>query len=138
MEVAVGFQGFRVDFVEAGNVVVPLEQRGGGAAAIDGARVEIPDRIDHRVVVRVEDVLLVLGVAGDVNLGNAMRGHGVDVIHGVKFVIHRGDVDVVDIEENAAVAALDDFAQKLPLGHLGAGERRVATYVFDSDGDFEK
>ena len=59
VQIALGLLRLGVDFVEAGNVVVPLEQRGRGAAALDGARVEFPDRIDHRMIVRVENVLLV-------------------------------------------------------------------------------
>src|SRR5580698_6194798 len=41
---------------EGGDVVVPLDQRGDGAAAAERATVEIPHRIDHVVAVRVEDV----------------------------------------------------------------------------------
>ena len=73
MEVALGLLRFGMNFVEAGNVVVPFQQRGRGAAALDGARVELPHRIDHRMVVGVENVLLVARVAGDVNLRHALR-----------------------------------------------------------------
>jgi len=82
MEVALGLFRFGVNFVEAGDVVVPLKQRGGGAAALDGTRVERPYRVNHRMVVGIEDVFVIAGVAGNVNLRDAMRGHGVDIIHG--------------------------------------------------------
>ena len=64
-----------MNFLKGGNVVVPLQQRGGGTGALDGARIELPDRIEDRVVVGVEDVLLELGVAGDVNLRDALGGN---------------------------------------------------------------
>ena len=117
-QIALGFLGFGMDFIEAGDVVVPLEQRGGGSATLDGARVELPDGIDDRMVVGVEDVLLVFGMAGDVDLGDAMGGDGVDVVEGIELVVHRGDVDVVYVEKDAAVGAFDNFGQELPLGHL--------------------
>ena len=53
-------------------------------------------------------------------------------------MIHRRDVDVVHVEQDAAVGALDNFGQKLPLGHLGAGEGGVGADVFDGDGNFKK
>ena len=73
LQIALGLFRFGVDLVEAGNVVVPLEQRGRGPAALNGARIELPHRIDHRMIVRVENVFLVLRVAGDMNLRDAMR-----------------------------------------------------------------
>src|SRR5882724_7513348 len=71
-EELVGFHGFVVDFLEGGDAVVPLEQRGGMADALNSALIELPDRIDHRMIVRVENVFAVFGVAGDVNLRDAV------------------------------------------------------------------
>src|SRR5882757_6429881 len=59
-DVGMGLQGLVVDLVERGNLVVPLEQRGGDATELRGVGVELPDRVEHRVVVRIEDVLLEL------------------------------------------------------------------------------
>jgi hypothetical protein len=73
-----------------------------------------------------------LRMAGDVNLRHAMRGDGIDVVDGVEFVVHRGDVDVVHVEQNSAIGALDDFGQELPLGHLGGGEFGVAELTFST------
>ncbi len=79
-----------------------------------------------------------LRVAGDVNLRDAVGGHGVDVVHGLELVVHGRDVDVVHVEENAAVGAFDHLGQKLPLGHLGAGEGGIAGDVLDGHGNFEE
>jgi L-aminopeptidase/D-esterase-like protein len=49
-----------------------------------------------------------------------------------------GDVNIVHVEEDAAVGALDDFGEELPLGHLGAGEGGVTADVLNGDGDLEK
>ena len=137
MQVAFGFLCLGVYFIKARNVVVPLQQRGRLTAALDGAGVELPHRIDHGMVVRVEDVLLVARMAGDMNLRDAMRGDGIHVVDRIELVIHGRDIDVVHIQKNAAISALDDFIQELPFGHLRAGEGGVGTNVFDGDRDFE-
>src|SRR5665213_2680874 len=65
-------QRLAVDFVEGGNIVVPLQQRGGLADAFDGAGVELPDRVEDGMVVRIQRVLLKLRVAGHMYLRNAL------------------------------------------------------------------
>ena len=90
------------------------------------------------MVVGVEDVFLIAGVAGDMDLGDALGRYGVDVVHGVEVVIHGGDVDVVDVEEDAAIGALDDFVEELPLGHFGGGKFGVAADVFYGYGGFDE
>ena len=48
-----------MNFVERRDAVVPLEQRGGVANAFDGARVKFPDRVNHGMIVRIENVLAI-------------------------------------------------------------------------------
>ena len=105
-DVTVGLQCFAMHFVEGWNVVVPLQQRCRWSGQLDRPRVQPPHRIDHRMVVGIEDVLLKLGVAGDVDLCDALVGDAVQVIKRIEAVIARGDVDVVDVEQNSAVGAL--------------------------------
>lgn len=131
-------EGFRVNFVEGRDVVVPLEQGCGGAYALDGSCVEMPDGVEHGMIVGVEDVLFELRVSGDVDLSDALGGDAVDVVEGVEAVVLRGDVDVVDVEQDAAVGGFDDFIEELPLGHLGLVKLGVAADVFDGDGDLEE
>src|ERR1035438_584696 len=76
-------------------------------------------------------------MASDVNLRYTLGGDGVHVIHGSELVVHRGDVNIVYIEQNAAVGAFHDFGQELPLSHLGTGEGGVAADVLDGDGNIE-
>ena len=61
-----------------------------------------------------------------------------DVSVGIEVVILRRDVDVVHVEQDAAVGALDDLVEELPLGHLGDVELGVAADVFDGDGNLEE
>ena len=53
-------------------------------------------------------------------------------------MILRGDVNVVHVEQNAAVGALDHFVQKFPLRHFRDVKLRVAAHVLDGDGNFQK
>ena len=102
------------------------------------ARVELPDGLKDRMIVRVENVFLELRVAGDVNLRDAVGGHCVHVSQRIEAVVLRRDVNVIDVEQDAAVGALDDFVQKLPLGHFRDVILGVARDVFNDDGNFEE
>src|SRR5215467_6991179 len=108
------FERFVMDFAEAGNAVVPLEQSRRVAHTLNRPVVESPHRIDHRMIVCVENIFFVFGVAGDVNLRDPLGGHTVDVRERIETVVLRGDVNIVDVKQNAAVGALDDFVEKLP------------------------
>src|SRR5471030_1993463 len=77
-------------------------------------------------------------MTGDVNLGYAFGGHCVHVIHWGKLVIHGGDVDIVDVEKDAAIGTLDHFGEEFPLGHFGAGEGCIAADVFNGDGNLKE
>jgi hypothetical protein len=48
-------------------------------------------------------------------------------------VVHRAHVDVVDVEQETAVGAAGDLAEKLPLGHRRVGVAEVARDVLDQD-----
>ena len=100
--------------------------------------IEFPHGIEHRVIVRVEDVLFELRVAGDMDLRNAFGRNAVDVVHWVEAVILRRDIDVVDVEQNPAVGRMDHLVQELPLGHLRFVVLGIAAYVFDSDGNLQE
>jgi hypothetical protein len=49
--------------------------------------IHLPDRIDHRMIMCVEDVFLKLGVAGDVDLGNALSWDAVEILVGIKIMV---------------------------------------------------
>ena len=63
--------------------------------------------------------------------------HAVEVVVGIEIVVLRRDVNVVHVEQDAAVGALDDLGEEFPLGHLGDVELGVAADVFDADRDLE-
>lgn len=132
-----GLEGFAVDFFEAGDVGVPFEEGGGRAAELDGVGVHFPDGVEDGVVVGIEDVFFEFGMAGDMHLADAFVRDVVEVVVGVEGMVLGGDVDVVDVEEDAAVGKFSDFREKFPLAHFGLVELRIAGDVFNADGDFE-
>src|SRR5258708_1891066 len=136
-EEAIGFQGFVVDFAESRNGVVPLEESCSVTNPLNGTIVKVRDRIDQRMIVSIEDIFFVLGMAGDVNLRETFGGNAVNVIEGIKAVILRGDVNIVDVQEDAAISAFDDFVQEFPFGHFGDVKFGVAADVFDGNGNFQ-
>ena len=71
-----------------------------------GAAVELPDRVDRVVAVGVDDVRALVRVAGQVVLHDAVGGDRVDVLVRVEAVVERADVDVVHVEQQAAVGLL--------------------------------
>ena len=77
-------------------------------------------------------------MAGDMDLRDAFGRNAVDVIERIEAVILRRDVDIVYVEQNSAVGALDDFVQEFPLGHFGNVKFGIAADVFHGDGNFEK
>ena len=52
-------------------------------------------------------------------------------------MVLRRNVDVVDVEQDAATAALGHLCQKIPLGEFGALPLEIARYVFDQDAALE-
>ena len=67
------------------------------------------------MIVRVENVFFVFAVPGDMNLPDAIVRDVVQIIVWIEAVVLAGDVDVVHIQQNAAVGPLDDFASGIPI-----------------------
>ena len=104
-----------VQAVEGGNVVVPLDRASRRAPKRrTAARVQLPHLVAHRVVVRVEQVGAVVGVAGEVELDDALDRHAGEVVARVEAVVEGADEDVVDVEQDAAVGALRDARRGTP------------------------
>ena len=55
---------------------------------------------------RVE-IVAVLEMAAEMDLADMLHGECVEIGHGLAAVIDGGDVDVVDVEQEAAAGALD-------------------------------
>src|ERR1700746_1920625 len=127
-----------MDLVEARDSIVPFEESGGFPYQADGVRIHLPNWIEYRMIVSIEDVFLEFRVAGDMNLADAMVRHIIEVFVGIEIVVPGRDVDVIYVEKNSAVGQLGYLRQKFPFRHLGRVEFRVTAYVFNADRNFEK
>src|SRR5260221_982181 len=99
-------QRLGVQLLEAGDVLVPLQQRRATSRERQTVLEEAPDLVDHAPVVRIDDVRAVVGVPGQVVLDHALVRDRIDVRAGVEAVVERADVDVVDVQEQRAVGLL--------------------------------
>src|SRR5438552_987699 len=82
---------------------------------------------------RIEHVFPLVRVPGQMNLNYALGRYRVDVRLWVKAVIPRRDVDVVYVEEDAAVGSVGDLGDELPLGHRALLVSEIARYVLDRE-----
>ena len=57
---------------------------------------------------------------------------------GIEIVIHAGDIDVVDVEQQAAIGFVGDAGKKFPFGHRGGGEGDVAAGIFQHERPLQK
>src|SRR5262245_28749201 len=133
-----GAQRLGLDHVEGGDVPVPLEERRDIAGARDGVTIELPDLRDRVVVMRVDDVRALIGVAREVVLGDARRIDRVEILPGIEPVVEGADVHVVDVEQHPAVGLLHEPTEKLPLRHARGGELGVGRSVLEHERALEE
>ena len=67
-----GFERFIVNFIKRRDSVIPLKQCGGGTDSLDRVAIHLPNRVQNRVIVGVEDVLFEFGMARNVDLSDPM------------------------------------------------------------------
>ena len=104
--------------VQRGNVVVALYHGRHRAAVLQGVAIELPDGLANWVVMRVNQVAILGLMTGQVDLAHACWRNRIDVVPRVEAVVDAAHIDVVDVQQQFAVRALQQFADKLPLGHL--------------------
>jgi len=124
---------FGEQHLELRDVVVPLDQRGDRAGALDREAVEIPHGVDDVPVVRVDDVRAEIRVAGEVDLDDALGGNRFDERERIEPVIVGRDEHVVHVEHQADVGALRHFSDELPLRERAPLVREVARRVLERE-----
>ena len=101
---------------------------------LDGQPVKIPHGVDDVVVVGVDDVGADVRVPGEVDLHDALVGHALHERDRVEPVIVGGDEDVVHVEHQPDIGALDDLCDEFPLRERAALVREVARGVLEREG----
>src|SRR3954447_4242394 len=61
-----------MDFCKRRNAIVPFQQSGCPSYQFDGVRIKFPDGIEHRMIMRIKNIFLKLGVTRDVDLPDAI------------------------------------------------------------------
>src|SRR6185436_14139569 len=112
---------------------VPFDQCGHRTQATARCDVKIPDlRRDTRAVI-VKQKVSGGGVSGKMNLAHRVRRDCMQRARGIETMIHRIDIKVVDVEQNAATAAFVNLCQEVELRDFGRAELQVTRHVLDED-----
>ena len=83
-----GVVQLRTQFREWRNMVVALDHGRHGAEAAHGGGVQLPHRVRHRMIVRVDEVVAAILVTGEMDLLHAVGGNGVQVFERLEFVVN--------------------------------------------------
>src|SRR5262249_56162254 len=84
-------------------------------------------------VVGVEQVGAPVAVTRQVHLPDPVGRQTLQVVLRTEAVVDAAHVDVVHVQEDAAVGAFRDGGEEGPLGHRGVREGEVALDVFQQD-----
>ena len=82
---------------------------------MDRRVVQLPHRVGHGPVMRVDDMRAHVVVTGEVHLHHPVVGQRSQIPYRVKLVVDRRDVNVVDVKQEAAVRLLGHAGQELRL-----------------------
>ena len=83
------------------------------------------------MVVGVDEMRAGVAVTGEVDLSDTIPRQAREVFGRREAVVHGAHVDVVHVEQDAAVGGLGDGAEEGPLGHRRVAEGQVARHVLD-------
>src|SRR3990167_10735151 len=99
-------------------MVIALKQRGNRAEVLKRALVELPDRVADRLIMGVDQIAAIVAVARQVQLAYALPRQAADKLPGIKTMVARTDVDIVDVQQQLAAALFAQRAEKLPFAEL--------------------
>ena len=106
---------FGDQFGQGRNMVITFDHRGDRSDALERSCVKLPDLFTNRMIMGIDHVVAVVAVPGQMDLPDLLRGQGGHIGVSVEAVIARTDIDVVDVEQDAASAATRDFAEEMRL-----------------------
>src|SRR6266404_4577477 len=133
----VRLSGFCLQHVEIRQVRIPFDQRRDIAEAPQGRSIEVPYRIADRRTVRIDEQLLSVQIdaaeSGKMKLLDDASRNALQVLATVEFVVVRGDVDVIEIQQNAAARFGGNAGDEFPLRYRRCGELQIARHIFEQD-----
>ena len=107
------------------------KQRRNAAGQLVSEPIQLPNGMDHVSVVRVDQVRHAVGVAGQMKLHDPLVRDRADELERIEVVVEARDVDVVDVQQQAAAGRLGHPREKFGLGHRRVGERDVRAGVLE-------
>src|SRR2546425_2485482 len=128
-----GAFGFDAQFLKLGYLLIPLDEGRDAAVAAQRQAIKVPHRRADRPSVRIKEVGALVAMSGEMNLANALCWQSCQVLCRVEAVVGGADVDIVDIEQDAAVGLLGDLCQKGPLRHGRMREGQIARHILEQD-----
>ena len=123
-------------------LVVAFDQRGARADACDQPRIQRPDCGRDRRIVRIDQQraseVRVGRVPGEVDFRHRIAGKGIEVGRGRIAEIVRADIDVVDVEEQAATGAARELGEKIGFVPRMPVDTQIVRGIFDGDAPAER
>ena len=80
-----------------------------------GQPIKFPNRIDHVVVMRIDEVRAAIGVAGQMELHDPLVRDVLDILARIEVVVHARNIDVVDVEQQSAIGLLGQAREEVPF-----------------------
>ena len=132
------FENFGVHHGKRRNLGIPFQQRRNAAGFLMRQAIQFPNWVGHMIIVRVDQMRAARSVAGQVHLHDSLVRQIANVLDRVEIVIHARDVNVVDVEQQAAIGFFGHAREKFPFGHRGAGKRDIAAGIFQHQRPFQE
>src|SRR5271166_1864269 len=95
----VRLRSLRNEFGKGWDVRIPFDQGRPIADDANGGSVELPHRLRHRVIVRIDQKVAGIGVAGKMVFGDSAGGDSGKICGGVELVVFGADMNVVNVEQ---------------------------------------
>ncbi len=119
------------------HVIVPFDQARDRTNLRDDVPKESHDRIGDGRAMRVDQQartdVIALGMTREMNFTDMLKREAREIAQGIRAVIHRGDVDVVNVEQEPATGAARDLVEEIGLVEGRLREADVSRGVFDQN-----
>ena len=129
-----GLQHLGVQHGERRYLRVPFQQGGDAARELVRQAIKFPHRVNDVVVVRVNQVRLAIRMSREMELNNSLVRHVANKLFGIVVVVHTGDVNVVHIEQQAAIRLSSHPRNELPLAQSGTREADIRARILKDKG----
>ncbi len=92
-----------------------------------------PHGVRHRLIVRIDEVVAVAFMPGEMNLLYALARNAVEISERIELMIHAAHVDVVHVEQDQTVGLARDGGEEFPLRHARVVKSEIAGDVLQQN-----